>query len=64
MNLLPPKEAAKRIGCSRAHIYALVDEGKLKRYYIGTKGGTLRVSDEDVDRFIRESESPLPQDAA
>ena len=63
MNLLPPGKAAERIGCSRAHIYSLVEAGRLKRYFIGREGGTLRVSDEDVDRFIAESEAPLPETA-
>ena len=55
LNLLSARQAAERLGCSRAHIYALVEKKKLTPYYIGINGGSLRVSDEDVDRFIKES---------
>ena len=64
MNLLSPKQASNRLGCSRAHIYALVEKKKLKPYYIGINGGTLRVSDEDIDRFIQESAGKTSGDAA
>lgn len=64
MKLLTPAQAAERLGCTRGHIYALAAEGRLKRYFIGKKGGVLRISDEDVDRFIAEAEAPLSGDAA
>ena len=55
MNLLSPKTAAQRLDCSRAHIYALVAKKKLKPHYIGINGGSLRVSEEDIERYISES---------
>ena len=64
MKLLSMAQAAERIGCSRGHIYNLVAAGKLKRYDIGLKGTKTRVSDEDIDRYIEEAETPLPSDVA
>lgn len=64
MKLLSPGKAAERIGCSRAHIYALVEAQKLKRYFIGIGGGTLRVSEEDVEAFIAAAETPVKDGAA
>ena len=58
MNLLSLPEAAKRIGCSASHVRNLVYEKKLTRYNIAIKGQKIRVSDEDVDRYIEECRQP------
>ena len=64
MKLLSPKAASDRIGCSRAHIYNLVRDRRLRRYYIGADGkSVLRVAEEDVERYIAEAECP-PEDGA
>lgn len=55
MKLLSPKTAAQRLDCSRAHIYALVAKKKLQPHYIGINGGSLRVSEDDIERYIKES---------
>jgi excisionase family DNA binding protein len=65
VNLISVPDAAKRIGCSRNHLYNLVAAGKLTRYNVGLTGKATRVSDEDVDRFIAESAQPVrPVDEA
>jgi excisionase family DNA binding protein len=56
VNLITVPEAAKRLACSRSHVYDLVAAGKLRRYNVSLKGTKLRLSDEDVDRYIREAE--------
>jgi len=64
MNLLSLPQAAERIGCSPSHVRNLVYSGKLQRYNIALKGSKLRVSDEDVDRYIAEAAQPVPDSAA
>ncbi len=59
MKLISVPEAAAMIGCSRGHIYNLITERKLKRYDIAIKGTKTRLSDEDVQRYIREAEAPV-----
>lgn len=59
MNLLSVPDAAKRIKCSNGHIYNLIAAGKLTRHNIALKGSKIRVSDEDVDRYIAESVQPI-----
>lgn len=65
MKLISVPEAAARIGCSRSHIYNLVAAGLLARYDIGLGARSkVRLSDEDVDRYIREAAQPIPQAAS
>lgn len=59
MNLISVTEAAKRIGCSRGHVYDLITAKKLRRYDIGLKASKTRLSDEDVARYIEEAEKPV-----
>lgn len=59
MNLLSVPEAAERLHCSRSHIYNLITAGKLTRYNIALTGSKVRVSDEDVSRYIEESVQPV-----
>jgi excisionase family DNA binding protein len=61
VDLLTVPQAAERIGCSRAHIYNLVAAGKLKRFDIAIKGSKVRLSADDVSRYIAASEVPLPR---
>lgn len=58
MKLISIPKAAEMIGCSRGHVYNLLSKGLLRRYDIAIKGTKTRLSDEDVERFIRESEQP------
>lgn len=59
MKLISVPEAAGRLNCSRSHIYNLIAAGKLERYNIALTGSKIRVSDEDVDRYIAESVQPI-----
>jgi excisionase family DNA binding protein len=65
LTLIDIPTAAKRIGCSRPHIYDLIAAGKLRRFNISAtaKGSKTRVADEDVTAFIQASEQPLPRTA-
>lgn len=59
VNLITVPQAAERISCSRSHVYNLVAAGKLQRFDIGLTGTKLRLSEDDVDRYIRESAMPV-----
>jgi excisionase family DNA binding protein len=61
VDLLTVPQAAERLNCSRAHIYNLVAVGKLKRFDIALKGSKVRLSADDVDRYIAASELPVPR---
>lgn len=65
MKLISVPDAAARIGCSRSHIYNLIAAGRLRRHDISLRGRSkVRLSDEDVDRFIHDSAQPVPTGAA
>lgn len=59
MKLISVPDAAEMIGCSRSHVYNLIAAGKLRRYDIALIGSKVRLSDEDVARFITEAEKPI-----
>lgn len=64
MRLISVPEAAEKLGCSRSHIYNLIADGKLTRHNIALKGSKVRLSDEDVARYIRDSAEPIPRIAS
>lgn len=57
--LISVPEAAARLSCSRAHVYDLISAGLIKRHNISLKGSKTRVSEADLDRYIRQSEQPI-----
>lgn len=57
--LITVPAAASRIGCSRSHIYSLINAGKLRRFNIALRGSKVRVAEEDVERFISSIEAPI-----
>ena len=61
MNLLTLPEAAKRIGCSRSHIYNLIALGQLRPFDISAVSHRTktRVSDEDVTAYIERCARPV-----
>lgn len=59
MQLISVTEAASRLGVSRGHIYNLIAAGQLRRHDVGLKRSKTRLSNEDVERYIRESEKPV-----
>jgi excisionase family DNA binding protein len=56
--LISLTKAAERIGCSRSYVYKLIHHGKLLPHNIGLTGTTLRVSEDDVDRYIESTAMP------
>lgn len=52
MSLLKVADVAKRLNCSIATSYALIESGQLPAVKIGAGGGGVRVKPEDLDSFI------------
>ncbi len=48
-----PIKLANRWDCSRQHIYNLIDERKLKAFYLGRH---VRISFEEIERYERGDE--------
>ena len=62
--LMTIKTIAKRLVCSAAHVYALVDAGELGHYKIGlgSQGG-IRISEEHLQAYLERKEQggqPVP----
>ena len=53
--LMTAQEAAARLKCSRALIYALCEKGKLSHHRLGLGRGTIRISTADLAAFLNES---------
>lgn len=69
MKLFTVKEASEALSCSGSFLYARIADGSLKHYRLGKGQGGIRVSDEQLQEFLKEREkggeqpSPLrPQD--
>ncbi len=54
LNLLTMKEAALRIGISRATLYRAIESGKVKA--IKTPGGVRRIPESEVARYWQEQD--------
>ena len=50
-------EAARKMGCSKASVYRLIDEGKLPAISLFDSGRGLRVYEADVESYIKMRES-------
>lgn len=50
--MLKLKDVAKRLNCSLANVYALVESGELSSIPIGANGKGLRVSEEQLKTFL------------
>lgn len=46
-------EVRKRLKCSRATYYRIIEEGKLKRFRVRA-GGSWRVRESDLNAYIRQ----------
>lgn len=44
-------EAARRLGCTRQHVYNLISSGEIAAVRLGLRNG-LRVPEGEVDRFV------------
>lgn len=54
-------EIAKRLRISPALAYALVEAGKMPHYRIGLGRGSIRVSEEQLARFLNECEEKIAE---
>jgi excisionase family DNA binding protein len=50
------KQVSERLGVSATLIYSLVSSGKLRCYRVGNGRGVIRISDEHVSAYLRETE--------
>lgn len=51
--LMTVKTVSKRLMCSVAHVYALIDAGELQCYKIGLRSqGGIRVSEEQLKTYL------------
>ena len=64
-NLISVTEAARRLGCSRGHVYNLIAAGEIPRHDIGlTTRSKTRVLDDDLDAYIQRSLQPVATTAS
>jgi excisionase family DNA binding protein len=54
---LTVRQVAEQLKLSVASIYQLCAEGKLKHYRLGLGRGTIRISEEQLQQFLKEAES-------
>ena len=60
--MLTVKEVAQRLKLSVSGVYALIAAGKLLAYSVGVHGGSLRVSESDLQNYLngcRQNNEPL-----
>lgn len=55
--LLRVSEVAERFRCSISTVYALVAQGRLGHFRIGVGSGGIRVSDEQIDVYLKSRET-------
>lgn len=53
MKLLTVRESARRLGCSEALVYLLCSQRKLPHVRLGTGRGTIRISEEELEGFLK-----------
>jgi excisionase family DNA binding protein len=52
-SILTVKEVSKMLKCSKAHVYNMINNGRLSTFQIGEKKG-YRVYNRDVERIMAE----------
>src|SRR6516225_2379257 len=55
MKLLTVRESAGRLGCSEALVYLLCSERRVAHVRLGTGRGTIRIAEEELDEFLKNS---------
>ena len=55
--MLTVKQVKDRLNLSRSSVYALIDSGELKSYRLGAGRGAIRVSEKQLEDFLRSRES-------
>jgi excisionase family DNA binding protein len=53
MTLLKVPEVAKRLNVGVSTVYALIAQGKLAAYQVGPRNGGLRISEDDLQRYLQ-----------
>lgn len=51
--MLTVKEAAERLTITRAAVYELIRAGRLIAHRLGPKGGSIRVDEEEITRYVQ-----------
>jgi excisionase family DNA binding protein len=67
VELFPPAEVAKRLGCSEPHIYRLVEAGALRAVDIsqpGSRRSKTRIRSDDLAAYIEERTRLIPRQPA
>ena len=59
--LLKVTEVARRLNCSRAHVYTLIERREIPALRLGSETGPLRVPADELERWLY---SPAEGDAA
>ena len=54
---LTVQEVANRLRISLSSGYALIETGKLAHHRVGARNGAIRISEEDLARFLTERRS-------
>ena len=54
--LLKIPEVAKRLNCSASFAYELIAEGRLRHHRLGRGQGAIRVSEEQLQDYLRRTE--------
>ena len=50
--LLTVKQLAERLSLSTSRVYSRINQGKLSHHRIGNERGAIRVSEDDLNRFL------------
>ena len=59
--LLTVREVARRLNVNRSTVYELVSNGRLSCHRVGLGRGTIRVSADDLDRYLESCRSQSSQ---
>jgi excisionase family DNA binding protein len=60
MTLMKVGDVAKQLNCSASLVYEHIASGRLRSYRIGKGRGGLRVSEEQLAAFLKETEHAAP----
>ena len=53
MTLLKVQAVAEQLNCSKSQVYDLIASHKLRHYRIGKGHGGIRISEEQIEEFLR-----------
>lgn len=61
--MMTVQQVAERLNLSRAQVYALCACGRLAHHRLGVGQGAIRISEEQLERFLKETECAPPPPA-